>query len=254
MVKSALRIQNAKILFVSFAPFVVENKMDFTFAIALGLLGSLHCAAMCGPLQLALPIPPGGAGRVILGRVIYQLGRVMTYALLGALGGCLGKSFFLIGLQNSLSIALGVAVLGGFLISKRVAISAPVARLVGTLKLAMSAQLRRRGFRALAVLGMLNGLLPCGLVYVALAGAVARGNVWSGIGYMTAFGLGTSPMLLAISLSGKMFPPALRLKLNRLIPFGICLLAILLILRGLSLGIPFVSPNLAAGANCCATN
>lgn len=229
--------------------------MDYGLAIALGLIGSLHCAAMCGPLQLALPIPPGGAGRIVLGRLVYQLGRIATYASLGMLGGIVGKSIFLAGFQNVLSITLGVAVLGGFLISRRVAVSAPVVRLVMQLKSAMSAQLRQRSFWSLALLGMLNGLLPCGLVYVALAGAVARGTILSSVGYMAAFGLGTIPMMLALSLSGKLFPPVLRLKLNRAIPFAVCLLAGLLILRGMSLGIPYVSPDLAsANPNCCAAN
>lgn len=225
--------------------------MDFGLAIALGLLGSLHCAAMCGPLQLALPVPPGGAGRVVAGRIIYQLGRIATYCLLGVIAGLIGKSLFLVGLQRWLSIALGVSILLGFLISKRIAVSAPVVRLVLHLKTAMSAQLQRRGFRSLALLGLLNGLLPCGLVYVALAGAVACGTILAGVGYMAAFGLGTSPMLLAISLSGKLIPVSLRLKLRAAIPVGVCLLAGLLILRGLSLGIPYLSPDLA-NSSCCA--
>lgn len=100
---------------------------------------------------------------------------------------------------------------------------------------------------------MLNGLLPCGLVNVALAGAVARGTVLSRVGYMGAFGLATLPMLLAISLSGRLFPPWLRLKLNRVVPHGICLLSALLTLRGMSPGIPYVSPNLvSATPGCCA--
>jgi sulfite exporter TauE/SafE len=227
--------------------------MDFAIAIALGLVGSLHCAAMCGPLQLALPLPPGGAGRIVSGRLIYQGGRIATYALLGVMGGLAGKSFFLIGLQRWTSIGLGLAVLAGFLISKRVAVSAPVIRLVAKLKNIMSAQFQRRSFRSLALLGMLNGLLPCGLVYVALAGAVAQGGLGAGIGYMTAFGLGTLPMMLALSLSGKIFPPAWRRKLAAAIPAGVCLLALLLILRGLALGIPYLSPNLAgATPACCA--
>ncbi len=227
--------------------------MDYPIAIALGLIGSLHCVAMCGPLQLALPMPSGGAGRIILGRLIYQLGRITTYGLLGVIGGLAGKSIFLAGFQRWLSILLGIAVLAGFLVSKRVAVSAPVVRLVAKLKLAMSAQLRRRSFRSLGLLGLLNGLLPCGLVYVALAGATARGGIGAGVGYMAAFGLGTIPMMLAISLSGRLFPPAWRLKLNGAIPFGVALLAVLLILRGMSLGIPYVSPDLATGAtSCCA--
>ena len=184
---------------------------------------------------------------------MYQLGRVTTYCLLGVVAGVVGKSIFLAGLQRWLSILLGVAILLGFLVSKKISISAPVVRLVSKLKTAMSAQLQRRTFGSLALLGMLNGLLPCGLVYVALAGAVSRGTLRAGIFYMALFGLGTVPTMLGISLSGKLFPSAVRLKLRGAIPFGVCLLAGLLILRGLALGIPYVSPTLVAGvpASCC---
>ena len=227
--------------------------MDFGLAFALGILGSLHCAAMCGPLQLALPVPiGGGAGRFIGGRILYQLGRVTTYCLLGVLAGLVGKSILLAGLQRWLSIALGVAVLAGYFISKKIALSAPAVRFVMWLKAAMSAQLQKRNLSSLALLGMLNGLLPCGLVYVALAGAAVCSAVWSAIAYMAAFGFGTLPMMLALSLSGKVFPPALRLKLRAAIPAGVCVLAALLILRGLSLGIPYLSPDLSSGASCCA--
>jgi sulfite exporter TauE/SafE len=227
--------------------------MDFAIAYVLGFLGSLHCAAMCGPLMLALPVLPGGPARFLAGRIIYQIGRIATYCMLGVVAGLVGKSILLAGFQRWLSIALGLAVLGGFLISKKVALSAPVVRLVSKLKTAMSAQLRRRSFRSLALLGMLNGLLPCGLVYVAVAGAVSRGNITGGILYMALFGLGTMPMTLGISLSGKLFPVALRLKLRGAIPVGVCVLAGLLILRGLSLGIPYVSPDLNSGVpSCCA--
>jgi sulfite exporter TauE/SafE len=227
--------------------------MDFGIAFALGLLGSLHCAAMCGPLMLALPVPPGGASRFVAGRLIYQMGRVATYVLLGVLAGLAGKSLFVIGAQRWLSIALGAAILLGYFTAKKLSAAAPVTRFVGVLKTAMSSQLQRRGLRSLALLGTLNGLLPCGLVYAALAGAAAQGAVGNSIIYMAIFGAGTLPVMLAASLSGKIFPIALRLKLRRLIPAGIFVLAGLLILRGLALGIPYVSPDLASPApGCCA--
>jgi len=225
--------------------------MEFGIALALGLVGSLHCAAMCGPLMLALPVQPGGAGRFVVGRLIYQLGRIATYCLLGILAGLVGRTVFVAGFQRWLSISLGVAILLGFLISKRAAVSAPVVRMVGWLKSAMSAQLRQRGFRALALLGMLNGLLPCGLVYVALAGALAQGGLLDSVVYMALFGLGTVPTMLGIGLSGKLFSLAFRLKLRQAIPVGVCLVAGLLILRGLGLGIPYVSPALVAGVPAC---
>jgi len=227
--------------------------MDFGIAIALGFIGSLHCAAMCGPLLLAMPALPGGPGRFILGRVIYQLGRIATYCALGMLAGLVGKSLWFAGFQSGLSILLGTAILLGYFASKKIAVSAPAVRLVAGLKSAMAAQLRQRGLRSLALLGLLNGLLPCGLVYVAMTGAVAQGTWIKSVCFMALFGLGTTPTLLGIGLSGRMFPPAFRLKLRRTIPVAICLLAGLLILRGLGLGIPYVSPALDASGQpaCC---
>ena len=123
--------------------------------------------------------------------------------------------------------------------------------MVDRLKARMATLLHRRSLTALAVLGLLNGLLPCGLVYVAGAGATATGGVLSGMLYMAAFGAGTVPMMLVIGLSGKLVPVSLRLKLARAIPVSVFLLAALLILRGLSLGIPYLSPDLSATNSCC---
>lgn len=226
--------------------------LDFTIAFLLGFAGSLHCAAMCGPLLLALPAPPGGPGRFLAGRLIYQAGRIFTYCVLGIVAGLAGKALFAAGWQRGLSIALGLAILLGFLISRKIALSAPIVRLLSGLKGAMSAQLRQRGFRSLAILGALNGLLPCGLVYVALAQAMSRGALASSVAFMAAFGIGTVPMMLGMGLSRKLFPPAFRLQFRTLIPIGVGVVATLLILRGLALGIPYVSPACLAGApSCC---
>ena len=223
--------------------------MDFGIAIALGLLGSLHCAAMCGPLMLALPVQTGGPLAFGVGRLGYQLGRVMTYALLGIVAGLAGKSLFLIGAQRWISIGLGILILVGFLFSRKLALAGPIVHLVLRLKSAMSAQLKKRTLTSLLLLGMLNGLLPCGLVYVAMAGAFAQGSTLRAAIYMTLFGFGTLPTMLAISLSGRIFPPTFRLKLQKLVTFGACLVAVLLILRGMELGIPYLSPDFGAG--CC---
>jgi sulfite exporter TauE/SafE len=226
--------------------------MDLGIAFVLGFLGSLHCAAMCGPLMLALPVLPGGPARFVAGRIVYHLGRITTYSLLGVVAGLAGRSLLLAGFQRWISIGLGLAILVGFLVSKKISLATPVVRLVAQLKKAMGTQLHRRSSTSLAVLGLLNGLLPCGLVYVAMAGAVSRGGLAAGAGYMAAFGLGTLPMMATISLSGKLFPVAVRLKLRRALPVGVCLLAALLILRGLALGIPYLSPDLASGTpDCC---
>jgi len=225
--------------------------MDLWTAFVLGTVGSLHCAGMCGPLALALPTAGNSAPAYFAGRLAYNLGRIITYCLLGLMFGVLGKTLFLAGVQRWVSIALGVMLLAGLFASRKVALWRPVTGLVDRLKAGMSALLRRRSVTALTVLGLLNGLLPCGLVYVAAAGATLTGGIFSGAMYMAAFGAGTVPMMLAISLSGKLVPVALRLKLARAIPVSVFLLAALLILRGLSLGIPYLSPDLSKTDSCC---
>jgi sulfite exporter TauE/SafE len=169
---------------------------------------------------------------------------------LGVLFGVIGKTLLMAGVQRWVSIGLGVLLLAGLFGSRKLAISAPVTALVTFLKQRMSRMLRRRSFAALTLLGALNGLLPCGLVYVAGAAATTTGDVFSGAAYMAAFGAGTVPMMLTISLSGKLIPISLRLKLVKAIPVSVFLLAALLILRGMSLGIPYISPDLSTGV-CC---
>jgi len=226
--------------------------MECWTALVLGLVGSLHCAGMCGPLALALPVTGAAAPSFLLGRLAYNLGRIVTYCALGLVFGLAGKSLLLAGLQRWVSIGLGVLLLVGLFASHRLALSRPVEALVGGLKRGMSGLLRRRSLASLGLLGLLNGLLPCGLVYAAGAGAMATNGVLAGICYMAAFGAGTLPMMLGISLSGRLVPPPFRLRLARAIPASVFLLGTLLILRGLSLGIPYVSPLLTAtGAACC---
>jgi hypothetical protein len=226
--------------------------IDIWTAFTLGLIGSLHCAGMCGPLALALPAAGNTAPGYVLGRVAYNAGRIVTYCLLGIVFGLAGWTFLLAGLQRWVSIALGVALLLGLLASRRLALWRPVTSAVNQLKSGMSVLLRRRSFAALGALGLLNGLLPCGLVYVACAGAAVTGGVFAGARYMAAFGAGTVPMMLAISLSGKLVPASLRLKLVKTIPVCVFLLGTLLILRGMSLGIPYLSPDMSgSGASCC---
>lgn len=228
--------------------------MELWTAFLLGFVGSAHCAGMCGPLALALP--PTGPTRALFvtGRVAYNAGRITTYALMGALFGLLGQTFALAGLQRWVSLSAGGLILFGLLATKKFSLSLPLNRLVTRLKTAFGLLLRRRGVSAMVGVGLLNGLLPCGLVYVACAGATATGAGLSGIAYMLVFGLGTLPMMLALSLAGQKLHFTLRFKLQRLIPFSLALVGTLLLMRGLALGIPYLSPKLppqpAANAVC----
>lgn len=224
--------------------------MDYWTAFTLGIVGSLHCAGMCGPLALAVPGAAASGARFALSRLAYNFGRITTYCTLGVVFGLFGKTLLLAGVQRWVSISLGVLLITGLFASRKLALWSPVISLVNHLKSRMSVLLRRPSLASVALLGLLNGLLPCGLVYVAAAGATATGNVESGAIYMAAFGAGTLPMMLAIGLGGKLVPLSFRLKLRGAIPVSVFLLGALLILRGMSLGIPYVSPNLAAGS-CC---
>jgi uncharacterized protein len=226
--------------------------MDYWTAFVLGLVGSLHCAGMCGPLALALPPAGNTTPAYVLGRVAYNLGRVVTYCALGLVFGLVGAALWLAGIQRWVSIALGVALLLGLFVSRRLVRWNPVVLIVDQLKSSMSGLLRRRSLGSLAVLGLLNGLLPCGLVYAACAGATATGGVLAGAQYMAAFGAGTVPMMLALSLSGKLVPVSWRLQLRKAIPVCLFLLGTLLILRGMSLGVPYLSPDFSGGGpSCC---
>ncbi|MGN6552578.1 MAG: sulfite exporter TauE/SafE family protein [Verrucomicrobiota bacterium] len=225
--------------------------MDYWTAFVLGLFGSLHCAGMCGPLALALPRTGRGATGYAVGRLAYNLGRIVTYCSLGAVFGLFGKTFLLAGLQQTTSIALGVLLLIGLFASHRLRMRQPLIGLVNAVKSRLALLLRQRTFASQVLLGLLNGLLPCGLVYVAAAGATATSGIMRGALYMAAFGAGTLPMMLAISLSGNLVPISLRLRLLKAVPVSVFLLAALLILRGLALGIPYLSPDLSAGQSAC---
>ena len=228
--------------------------MELWTAFLLGLVGSAHCAGMCGPLALALP-PTGNTRAVFLaGRVAYNCGRILTYALMGGLFGLLGQTFALAGLQRWVSLAAGAIILLGLLASRRFTLSLPLNRLVTKLKSGLGLLLRRRAVSAMFGVGLLNGLLPCGLVYVACAAATTTGSALEGVAYMIAFGLGTLPMMLALSVVGQKVHLTLRFKLQKLIPASLAVVGALLLMRGLALGIPYLSPKLPAqpaAAQCC---
>jgi uncharacterized protein len=225
--------------------------MELWTALLLGLAGSTHCAGMCGPLALAMPSAARTRPSYIFGRIAYNLGRVLTYSLVGVIFGCFGKTLLVAGLQRVMSISLGVLLLVGLFTARRVALWRPVSLLVERVKSPMGVLLRRGTLVSQFTLGLLNGWLPCGLVYVAAIGATASGEIASGAAYMAAFGLGTLPMMLMLGFSAKLIPFSLRFKLRGLVPVSIFVVGTLLILRGMALGIPYVSPNLAHSASCC---
>ena len=217
----------------------------------LGAVGGLHCAAMCGPLALALPVTGSTRVGYLTGRVLYNGGRVVTYTVLGGLFGAIGQVAGLAGLQRWVSLIAGILILIGLVAPSHFPLTKFIARPVAWLKSCLGSLLQGRSSIALLAFGFLNGLLPCGLVYVAAAGAAASGNAVRGMEEMFAFGLGTIPLMLAVAWGGATIRSRLFGKARRLLPISVGLVAVLLIVRGLALGIPYLSPDLGADASCC---
>lgn len=220
-------------------------------AFLLGLAGSLHCAGMCGPLAMAVPVLGQSRGAIVASRLIYNFGRVVTYVLLGLGFGLLGQTFALAGFQRWVSLVAGALILVGLFATGRFATGLPVTRLVGRLKRPFSILLQKRSVGSLFSLGLLNGLLPCGLVYVAGAAAMATGSLIGGASYMAAFGLGTIPMMFGFGLVGMKLQQLLRFRFQRLVPVSLAIVGGLLLLRGMALGIPYVSPADPATGPAC---
>jgi len=215
-------------------------------ALILGLMGSFHCAGMCGPIAIALPLHGNTVPQKIYGGILYNLGRTLTYGIMGAIFGLLGQGVEMLGFQQKISVIMGAAmiisVLFPTLFRNQYSPTKSWFTLIGRLKTTIREMFSTRSFSSLFLIGLLNGLLPCGLVYMAIAGAIGTGNAGLGSIYMILFGLGTIPMMLSISLAGNIMSSAIRTKINKLIPVLVVIVGILFMLRGLSLGIPYLSP------------
>jgi uncharacterized protein len=223
--------------------------LEYLSALLLGLLGSLHCAGMCGPVAVALPLNNQSWFARISGGLLYNGGRTFTYAALGTVFGLAGMGIALGGVQQWVSVVIGsfmiLAVLIPRLGSSGKKISLLTDSFSGLLKKPFVMLFRVRTPGSLFMIGLLNGFLPCGLVYIALASALLMSRVYEGTLYMVSFGIGTIPMMMAISIAGNILSLKLRKKLSKVIPAFIILLGLLFILRGLNLGIPYISPKLS---------
>ncbi len=213
-----------------------------------GLFGSLHCAGMCGPLALSFNVQERGnaAWRALW----YNLARIFAYTSLGAFFGVIGLSFSFAGLQQAVSIVMGVIiilfVLLNVLSAKHIFHLPFIEQYTGAVRFKISKAFAGKGFRHTLALGFFNGLLPCGLVYLALAASVAAGSIGKGMLYMAMFGLGTLPLMFSFAAFGSYMGFKQRLFIRKYLPAFSILVASLLILRGLNLGIPYISPRFNA--------
>ncbi len=211
----------------------------------MGIIGSLHCVGMCGPIAFALPYNRSRWFPAFLSNSTYNFGRIITYGLLGFLVGFVGRGFSLSGWQQPLSIAIGVVMILWVVFPKIGALqkfSGKFTMGVSKVKSALGLYLKKKSYRALFITGLINGLLPCGLVYMALLGALGMSTAVNGSLFMVLFGLGTFPLMFLMGALGNVISPKFRLRFQKAIPVFVFLIGVLFILRGMGLGIKYVSP------------
>ena len=220
----------------------------FLTAFAIGALGSFHCIGMCGPIALSVPIAGKSGLAGIVRGLLYNLGRITTYATLGLVVGFLGKQLMFGDFQQALSITVGVLILTFLIlpktITKKIDPTTKFAQLFLKLKSTFQGLFKSKSAIVPLVLGLINGLLPCGLVYVGLAGALALGNPLESAQFMAAFGLGTVPVMITIILAGDLISLQWRGKIRKLMPVMFAIMGALFILRVMNLGVPYVSPDM----------
>ncbi|CAM4105092.1 sulfite exporter TauE/SafE family protein [Zobellia nedashkovskayae] len=215
-------------------------------AVILGLMGSLHCVGMCGPIAFMLPVDHSNNVKKFGQIFIYHFGRLMAYGFIGLIFGFLGKGLSIFGAQQKLSIAIGVLMILVVLIPyktfSKYNLSKPIYKVISKVKNQLGKELKKKSPDTFLTIGFLNGFLPCGLVYMALFGAVAMGNALQGSLYMMLFGLGTVPLMTVAIYFSNLLKGGIRQKVQKAIPVFVVIIGLLFILRGLGLGIPYVSP------------
>ncbi len=215
-------------------------------ALILGILGSFHCVGMCGPIAFMLPVSRDNQLKKFLQIFLYHFGRLLAYSIIGLAFGLVGKSLNLFGIQQQLSIGIGVLMILVILMPSRqfqkFNLSQPLYRLIGKIKTSLGAALKRKTPDTFFTIGFLNGFLPCGLVYMAVFGAIAAGSLFNGSLYMLLFGLGTIPLMTTAVYFSSLLGGKMRKKVQRFIPVFVVVIGILFIIRGLGLGIPYFSP------------
>ncbi len=225
------------------------NGLSLTMALLMGFTGSLHCAGMCGPIVWIIPFQAFRGLKKGIALGLYHLGRISVYALFAAVLHSF-RDLFDPKIQQYISLTLGALLLvGGVLtfIPNHVArVKLPWAELV---KKQLGHVMGRPGLPMIGLAGVLNGLLPCGLVYMALSTSLAAATVPQAMALMYAFGAGTLPMLLSITLLKSRLSFLHTTHVRKLVPIVMFAFGSLFMLRGMNLGIPYLSPKVTAEAH-----
>jgi len=213
----------------------------YSLAFGMGFLGSLHCAGMCGPLALMFSGQDRKGPRWLPG-LMYNGGRTLSYMTLGLLFGGIGTMFLFADIQRSVSVFLGLLMVLSFLFSINIdhAISNSFLgrKFYQPVRNSLQKLMARSENYPSILIGMVNGLLPCGMVYLALAGALTMGGLMESALFMMFFGLGTLPMMFFLSTGVRFFSPKWRLGFQRVLPVVTLLFGLILIFRGFSIYLP----------------
>lgn len=210
----------------------------YWMALTLGFLGSLHCVGMCGPLALAIHSTRQNNGWAsVLSSLSYNSGRTIGYMILGLIFGLLGSFLAMAGFQKALSVGLGVVLIVLFLFTSHpdqwIGHVPALQKFYQLIQRKLLGLLKKSERVPVLVLGMMNGFLPCGLVYVGLAGAVSLSHIWGSMGFMMFFGLGTFPAMILVMLGPQALSQKMRMSLKKLYPVITLVMGVYLIYRGL---------------------
>jgi sulfite exporter TauE/SafE len=223
--------------------------MNLITPFTIGIVGSMHCIGMCGPIAIALPIGNKKGLKKTLALLLYNFGRITTYALIGTFFGILGKTFYLAGIQRQVSVTLGILILLSLFLPAAFSYNNKLLTwwngLFRNFYNEMGVLLKNKSYSSLFIIGIINGFLPCGLVYLALAGALAQSEVFNGSLFMVFFGLGTLPAMFSVGWISNYISIKMRNRIRKVSPILIGVFALLLIFRGLNLGV-FLSPRIDA--------
>jgi len=213
----------------------------------MGALGSFHCIGMCGPLALALPANTTGWQQHFTATLLYNAGRVVTYSMFGLLAGLVSAGFSLFGWQQAISLTAGIIIAAMILLPRlfpaQLGSFNPGQRFFSRLRNIFGQLFFKNNRSAFFAVGLLNGMIPCGMVYLAMAGATATGTILNAVLFMAAFGLGTLPVMWSIAFWGQVMHAGIRSNIRKAYPYLMGIMACLLMLRGMGLGIPYISPS-----------
>lgn len=215
-------------------------------AVILGVLGSFHCVGMCGPIAFMLPVDRSNSTKKVFQIFTYHFGRILAYSIIGLVFGLVGKSLYIFGLQQQLSIAIGILMIVVILMPTKIFnkynFSKPIYKLISKVKSALGQAFKKKTADTFLTIGFLNGFLPCGLVYMAVFASLGMESTLKGSLYMALFGIGTIPLMTSAIYLGKFLNTTVKQRIQKAIPVFVVVIGILFILRGMGLGIPYISP------------